>query len=249
MIGVLKAHKSLENIASRHTDLLQVQITKDFAEMDRLEKEKAEKIAELATTSFGAQLWNKAATAAQYVVSGASLVVGSCALLQQGYNAAHMVLVASGISGLAYRILQDTGLLKIITAQFAKSQEAQDKVARYLDMGNLCLSLGLGLAGGLWAHQAGSALLGTAFKTLSLGSLFLQGVKLGQGLIQFKVSLLQKDEAQIIGLIQRMQSQISQVFQRMKDNCKNAEHIIQTSGQVNETMQQTIASLHTRSFS
>lgn len=248
MIGVLKAHTRLEDVASRHVDVLNSQTAKDFAEMDRLELEKAEKIKDLAKTTFSSQLWSPIAKVAQYVVSGASVLVGSSTLLQQGYSTAHMLLVASGISGLAYRVLQDTGLLKIITTQFTTSKQIQEKVSRCLDMGNLCLSLGLGMAGSIWAHQKDLLLLGTALKTQATGTLLLLGAKVGQNAIKFKISLIDKETAKATALLQKLQSYISQVFQKMRQNCKDAERILQTTSQVNETMQQAVASIHTRSF-
>jgi hypothetical protein len=247
MMGVLKAHSRLEDVASRHTDVLGIQTAKDFEEMDRLEQEKAVKIQELVSATFSSKIWNPIAKAAQYVVSGASVLVGSSILLQQGYDTAHMLLVASGISSLAYRILEDTGFLKILTSQFTTSQQIQERASRCLDMGNLCLSLGLGIAGGLWTHQAGSFLSGTVFKTQTASSLFLLGVKIGQGAIKFKVSLIEKETAKVSAALQKVQSYISQIFQRMRQSCKDAERILQTSSQVNETMQQVVASIHTRS--
>jgi hypothetical protein len=157
MLDLLDMHRTVEDTVAKELTLFKEQSNLDLAEIDRLEKEKDEALRQHAEEAASRASWSVLANVAQYLAAGTSIAVGA------SLGSWGTLLVASGISGLGYRLVRDTVGWQSVAGWFSKSVENQKKLVQRIEMGFLAVELGTGLAGGV-----GSCLTG-GFSTLANG--------------------------------------------------------------------------------
>lgn len=156
MPALIHSHQETERVTYKGTKIFEININQEIANLDRLNVEKEEALQKVAKEVQSKNTWSVFSTVAQYIVSASVLVLGAACLASGVGTAPGALLIASGALGLANRIMHDTGGWEAVVSWFTKSEELQHKIARNIEMGMFFLSLGLGLAGGIWAHAAGA---------------------------------------------------------------------------------------------
>lgn len=150
MIRVLEAHQETERLASIRAQNFETETMKRLAEIKRLEGEKEEMFLKEIEAAKGRDTWESFSIVAQYVSSVAAV---SLAFTTGGVSA--ILLGAAGVVGGGIRLLHDTNLMRPILQWYGKSNELQTEIKQNIDTYGFYLQMGLGVAGGLAAWQAG----------------------------------------------------------------------------------------------
>jgi hypothetical protein len=240
MYSRLNTHSELERIADKQTHLLDSQVKQQTAEIEQIEKEKAEKLRKSAEAMQSQHTWSVLSNVAQYLMSGSTIMLGAAVL--PAAPLAGGCLILSGITGLGGRVMHDMGAYPAIAAWLTQSEELQKKIATRLEMGTLFLSFGLGLGGGAWAHSMGA--LATADKAQKIIAGVALGAGIGKGVAEIKGSLLKKRSTHLEADIQEMQVRIDQLYQDMYQDAREAQNLIDTAGEIGDQLKQEISGLH-----
>ncbi len=156
LLDIIDLHNEAEEITTAIIDHTSEQIRSDMALLDKFSNERAAALEQHAREIAARETWGVWATIAQYITTAASVVLGIGLLSNPATATAGGFLIASGGLGLGNRVLNDLGVWNVIPTYFTESVETQQKVARWIDTGMYFLSVGLGLAGGIMAYQAGA---------------------------------------------------------------------------------------------
>ncbi len=147
MYSLIKAHNETERLANKSTDLFNVQVTQSLGEIDKLTTERQEAIRKEAEAAKSRDTWSTLSTVAQYVAGAGAVAFGVAIGGLPGF-----CIAGAGFAGTVNRLAQDTQFI----AWYTKSEELQQIIKQKIEMSAFCLEMGLGLAGGLWAWQAGA---------------------------------------------------------------------------------------------
>ena len=156
MLGLIKLHQKMEEQSGRCADHFSREVERDQTEIERLQKEKEKALLDHAKEMALRNSWSTYANIAQYLTSTASFILGIASISSGIATPAGILLIASGGLGLANRVMTDVGGWKAVASWFTKSEELQRKIASRIDMGGFFLSMGMGLAGGIWAVSTGA---------------------------------------------------------------------------------------------
>lgn len=151
LFKVLTAHNTTEMLSKKRTDLFEADATSRLKDIDRLSLEKEEAFRKELALAKEKDSWSTLSQVASYVTS-----VGAMTLAFSIGGVPGLLLGASGVVGGAVRLAHDTHLMQPILDWWTQSKELQTSIQQEIDMGAMYLQLGLGVAGGMAAWQAGS---------------------------------------------------------------------------------------------
>lgn len=150
MIRILDAHQKTEELAARRAQNFEIEAARSLADIKRLEEEREEAFSRELEATKGRDTWEMFSTVAQYISSVAAVTIA----ISIG-GLAGIMLAAAGVIGGGVRLLNDTNLLQPILDWFTRSRELQTEIKQNIDTYAFYLQMGLGVAGGLAAWQAG----------------------------------------------------------------------------------------------
>lgn len=232
-----------EAINKLDISLSKTEIEDDLEQLKKLNDEKIAALKEHAIKVNSAATWEAIKNVATYFSFATSTIVGYSACINPTLS---VLLIGSGIAGIANRVLTDTGVWKSIASYFVKEEEAQEKVVRYVDMGFSALTTGIGLfnviggsifgvetllANGSWdilkqAGYFGSTLMSAVSTYKSSDS---------KSKVCKNESILTEIEGRHIDLTNSLKSKMTDLEQTVRHNSKIAE-------QVHSTIKSTIES-------
>jgi hypothetical protein len=202
MIGLLQAHKETERLTAKNTRLFETDVNADLKNIEKLSIEKHEALKRAAEEIENRDTWDVLVNVAQYIGSASSIVLGIACIATGVGTAPGALLIASGGLGLLNRVMHDTHGWESVVAWFTESKELQTKIANKIEMGMFLLSLGLGLAGGIWAYSAGAftavaeggrqTFMTKAGQAIALSGAFMgAGSKVGGSIVERRIAHLQ----------------------------------------------------------
>ena len=244
MIGVLQTHHETERLVALNTKLFETEVKAEMAEIDRLTAEKQEALYRSAKESETRNTWGVLSTVAQYIGSASSVVLGIACVASGVGTAPGALLIASGGLGLVNQAMHDTRGWETVASWFTQSEELQTKIAHRIEMGSFFLSLGLGLAGGVWAYQAGAfaaaadagrkAFMGKVGQAVALGSGFMgAGSRLGGAVVEKRIAYLQAQ-------IRELETQMTTGHQNVYQTSADAEKMIDTVQMIGDEVAKAI---------
>lgn len=244
MIGILQTHQETERLAAQNTGLFEREVKAEMAEIDRATAEKQEALHRAAKENETRNTWGVLATVAQYITSASSVVLGIACVASGVGTAPGALLIASGGLGLVNRAMHDTGGWETVVSWFTKSEELQTKIAQKIEMGAFFLSLGLGLAGGIWAYNAGAfaaaanagrqTFMGKVGQAVGLGSAFMgAGSRLGGAVVEKRIAHLQ-------ARIRELETQMTAGHQNVYQTSADAEKMIDTVQMIGDEIAKAI---------
>lgn len=151
MLDVIGSHMETERLTNKSAKIFDAEVAKNFTDIDKLAAEKQEALENEAKAAKARTTWNALSIVSQYVAGIGMIVMGSAC---GGWPAA--LLIGAGVVGIGNRVIHDTNFLQAAVAWYTKSEELQKKITHNIEMGAFFLQMGLGLAGGIWAWQAGT---------------------------------------------------------------------------------------------
>ncbi len=245
MIGILKAHQETERLTDKHTRLFETEVNADIAEIDRLSAEKQEALQAAAKETESRNTWGVLSTVASYIASASAIVLGIACVASGVGSAAGALLIASGGIGLANRVMHDTRGWEAVVSWFTKSEELQIKIAQKIEMGAFFLSLGLGLAGGIWAYSAGAfaaaaetgrqTFMAKAGQIIGLGGAFMgAGSRLGGAIVERRI-------AHLYARIREIETRMTTNHQTIYQTSSDAEKMIDTTQTIGDEVRKAIS--------
>src|SRR3990167_7210609 len=156
MLDILRTQQKTEMLSEKEIEQIDHEIEANFASIERLSAEQEEALKKEAEEAASRDTWGVLATVAQYIVSGSSVILGIASISSGIGMAPGLLLVVSGGLGLTNRVMHDTQGWEAIAAWMTQSEELQYKIAQTMEMSLFVLSLGAGIAGGVWAYQTGA---------------------------------------------------------------------------------------------
>lgn len=211
-----------EQLNAKDVRVTGADIQKCLAENERLSAEKDEVLKEEAQKAAHSQsTWNTLSVIAQYITNMSLLVAGTSL---GGVPA--FLLVGSGVVGLGNRVAHDTNFLQAAVAWWTQSAELQKKYTQKIEMAAFFLQMGMGLAGGVWAVQAGAlaaARTATALDVTRKASTIITsastvagaGTKVGADFYKKRVTDIEAAQNEITGQITTNSQTITQGSQQM----------------------------------
>lgn len=155
MLRALAAHDKTEELAEKSTQLFEKTATQAMHEISRLSEERDASFQREIEAAKNRDTWSTLTVVAQYIGSVSAVAFGAT-IMASGLWVPGLLLALGGVAGGAVRVLRDTDLLQPVIEWFTKSEELQKSIQEKIDTGALCLQIGLGLAGGYAAWQAGA---------------------------------------------------------------------------------------------
>ncbi len=242
---LIQLHLETERQEGKAAQAFRNDITEALDKMERLTAEKQEALEKEAKAMKARDTWTVLGHVAQYVAGASAIIFGATTFTIA--PAAGLLLIASGGLGLINRVLHDTPLLEAIVAWKTESEELQKKYTHQIEMGLFYLQMGLGLAGGIWAWQAGafvaaqaantqtalqnaSSIVTTASAVMSVGS-------------QVGVAIQNKKRADMEALIHRLSGQITTEQQTVYQNISEINRAIEGGQSQVEELRQLIQTL------
>ncbi len=237
-------HKKSEEQAEVSVKLLGEQIKQDMADIEHLAAERQKALEEHAKDIKKRNTWGILGTVAQYVLSAATIALG-IACVSTGVGAGPgALLIASGGLGLFNRVMNDTGAWKAVAAWFTKSEELQRKIAQGIDMGMFFLSLGLGIAGGVWAFKAGAFAAAGALDADAKLNHIAAGIATAAGGAEaaFKIGGAAVDNriAKTDAKMKESDGQSNLDYEEVNENTRQAEKVIRSTEQIGSVLQHAI---------
>lgn len=237
MYGLARTYAAFEETAGRQASLLEKETQDSFEEMSRIEKDKFGKIQELSQTMRSEKKWGTISSIAQTAATGTSLAIGALSLAKGKPTMASMLMLASGVTSVAGKVLQYTGVFNKMASWMTRSKEMEDVIASRLEIGTQCTAIGLGLIGGAAAALQSSVVKDSIAKTWPWAS---SALGFGPRTIEFKKSLVERQSAHINAFLQRSESLINQIYQRIHQTGKDAERLFHTVGEICESLKAAI---------
>lgn len=242
VMRLIALHLQIEEMAKRQTSLFEADVERERQAIDQLEAEKLERLRRQGETSRSETLWQTAANVAGYVVSSGMIGVGAV-LVASGQGAVPgWMFIASGVTGLAGKVLHDTGLHLAAAARFTQSIELQKKIAATIEMGTLTLSLGLGLAGGAWGYAIGGL---DAINQASSLEKAISAVTMTAGLVrggaEVRKAFLKKETAHLEGAHQIADLQREEHNQKLEEITQEMQETLELVAQSSERLRETIS--------
>lgn len=151
MREVLSLQTGVEDTLKRQIDVFRVDSARETKSLEALEEEKTRVLLKHAEEVAAKNSWSVLATVSQYIAGSSAIFMG---IASGGW--AGVALIASGSLGLGNRVIHDTVGWQAVAAWFTRNEALQKSLAHKIEMGSFYLSLGLGLAGGMWAYHAGT---------------------------------------------------------------------------------------------
>jgi cob(I)alamin adenosyltransferase len=227
MLGVIDLHNALEGVTQQCIDQMGEQMRADLKELEHLSEERAAALEQHAREVASQQTWGVWVTIGQYLASAASLILGIGLISTQVGATAGYFLIASGGLGLANRVMNDVGAWSAVAKYFVKSQEMQQKVAQWIDIGVFFLSVGLGLAGGVMAWQSGAFALTRDEVVTKTGQIVaLAGTVLGIG-ARFGQSLAERRAFQLQAQLKKIEGKQFSLRQDLSQCTSDARKTIE----------------------
>lgn len=131
-----------EDLANQKIFLDKTEIEENFQTRKQLDEEKKEALKKHAIKINSSATWDAIKNVATYFSYATSTVIGCSACINPTLS---IILVGSGVAGLANKVLSDTGVWKSISSYFVKQEETQEKVAHYIEGSIFVVTAGLGL--------------------------------------------------------------------------------------------------------
>jgi hypothetical protein len=150
MFKILKANTKTEELTAKKAQIFDLETSSSIADNNRIFDEKQKALQEEAEAAKARTTYSTLSNVAQYVTSVGFIAVGAAV---GGIPGA--VMVASGVIGVGTRIADDTKFLDAAVKWYTKSEELQRSLTRDIEMAAFILQMGLGLASGFAAWQAG----------------------------------------------------------------------------------------------
>jgi hypothetical protein len=242
MLDLLDMHRGVERVVEREVSLFKIQSNIDLKELEKLEMEKQIVFRKYAKEAAASNNWSMFSNIAQYLTSGASIVLGASVFIAK--PRAGGLLIASGIAGLTNRLMHETGGWNAIASWCTKSIEYQKKIAHVCEMTFLGFEFGVGLAGGSMAYKAGAfsiaganrtALANTAANSIKIAGQSIQAVsQLGKSFSDYRVGDLQ-------GKIQMFDALAEERRIAMNQQVTSARNFIETAQDISQEMHKAIA--------
>ncbi|MBU6445962.1 MAG: hypothetical protein KGQ49_01015 [Verrucomicrobia bacterium] len=149
-VRLLETQTKAEELASVQLQQFQADTARSRAEIERLEHEKEEAYRKEIEAVKTRDTWGTLSSVAAYVGSAAAIVGG----LSMG-GVPGILLGAAGVLGGGVKLMNDTHLMRPILEWWTKSHELQKEIQQNINDYAFYLQMGLGVAGGLAAWQAG----------------------------------------------------------------------------------------------
>ncbi|MES2274029.1 MAG: hypothetical protein V4487_07545 [Chlamydiota bacterium] len=246
MIDLLKAHQETERLTHKQSKLFETQVNLDTAELEKLSLEKEEALKKAAQEAATRDTWGVFATVAQYIAHAATIIVGIACIATGVGTAAGALLIASGGLGLLNRVMHDTHGWQAVVSWFTKSQELQIKIANQIEMGAFFLSLGLGLAGGIWAYKAGAfaaaaADVGKQGLIAKIGQVVTVGSTVMGAGSRFGGSVSERRLAHHHARIKEIETQMTTNHQTIYQNSSDVEKMLETNQSIGEEIRKGIS--------
>lgn len=245
MAPLIALHLETERLEGKAAAAFRQDITESLDKMDRLNAEKQEALEKEAKAMKARDTWTVLGHVSQYVAGASAIIFGAATLAIA--PAAGWLLIASGGLGLANRVLHDTPLLETIVAWKTESEELQKKYTHQIEMGLFYLQMGLGLAGGIWAWQAGAFAAAQATTTQAALQKATSIVATASGVMsvgsQVGVAVQNKKRADMEALIHRLSGQITTEQQTIYQNISEINRAIEGGQSQVEELRQLIQTL------
>ncbi|MEN9654506.1 MAG: hypothetical protein RL235_618 [Chlamydiota bacterium] len=139
--------RRIERSAAEAAGLADLNVTSDLKERDAIEAERCQVVRDHAKHVRKAKTWGVLGRIAQYIVAGASVMVGISIGALTGPG---LLLVIGGVLGIASEIFSDTSLYAKIARKFAETDELETKIAGRIQMYVSLLAFGLSAGGCTW---------------------------------------------------------------------------------------------------
>lgn len=245
LIGVVNFQQENQRVTSKDAKLFEKDAKADLAKIDQLTAEKAEAVKRASEELEARKTWDVLSNVAQYIASASAIVLGITCVATGVGTAPGALLIASGGLGLLNRVMHDTHGWEAVVSWFTESKELQAKIAAKIEMGTFLLSLGLGLAGGIWASSAGAfsaiaeggrkALMTKTGQAIAMGGAFLgAGTKLGSSVLERRIAHL---HAQIREIETQMTTRNHTTYQKTTDT----QNMLETNQSVTEEVSKGIS--------
>lgn len=244
MYGLLRQHNKLEGLAAKQTSIFESIIDTNFKEMARLEEEKKGKMLERGAALISEKRWSFLSNVAQSVVSGSAALLGSLQISQNSATPASYLMVASGITSVANRMLHSTGIYTKAASWIAKTAEMKEKIASRLETGMTFLSMGFALAGGAMAAKSSIPSMSDApgkLQSAISGIATLAG--LGRGATDVQRSFIQRQGDHLSAFIQTAETKIMLLYYAIHRGCKEVDHLANSMNDIGENLKNAISGL------
>lgn len=245
MYGILQAHQGLERVCDKQSRIFESQMKVDMAEIDRLELEKTQKLKQQLESAKSEKNWGIFNSVIQYIASGASIALGAACMATGIGVGAGMLLVGSGILGLAARVMHDTGAFKTIASWFTQSIEMQKSIASKIEMGMFFLSCGMGLGGGAWAYKAGAYAAAALTSRIALVKKFSEGIGLatsvGGASARFGLAVIEKKTSDLQATVQVIETKSNEIYQKIYQEGREVQNLLDTTRDIGEEVKNAIS--------
>ncbi len=151
MLDVLRAQNRAEELAKDKVEQFETSAKKSQAKIDELSSKNAEIFRKEVEAAKNRDTWSTFAVVAQYISSVSAITLGASIGGVPGF-----LIGAAGVVGGGVRLAHDTHLLEPIIEWVTESKELQASIQQNIDLYGFYLQMGLGLAGGVAAYQAGT---------------------------------------------------------------------------------------------
>ncbi len=223
-LTILAMHNNAEASSARHLDLIKETIQRSSNELDHLNLKKAEEVQKHAEVVTEEKTWSQFSAVAEYFSYALSLVTGTALVATGVGSVAGSFLIAAGGLGLANRVLVDTNGWKNLSAYFTKSIELQTTISQWTSSSFSFLSMGFGLAGGVFALQSGGLrLIDAALSTEKFIEKLTVITGLSTSTIHMGVTIKQKQISNALAVLQKIDGPLFEARQTLSENSQEAK--------------------------
>ena len=140
--------------------------------------------------------------------------------------------------------MSDTGGWKAVASWFTKSEELQVKWARRIDVGLFFVSVGLGIAGGIWAYKVGA--LGAAAAGTTASKIEKIGTGLGlvgtivQGSSRIGEATIDRKVGNLTMKIKEEEGAMTLLYHGSSEKAKNVEGTLEGSQSTGDGIQRAV---------
>ncbi len=245
MVGIIQAHQETERLTEKFSKQFESEVKADLAEIERLSAEKQEALQNAAKETESRNTWGVLSTVASYIASASAIVLGIACIASGFGTAAGALLIASGGIGLVNQVMHDTHGWEAVVSWFTKSEELQIKIAQKIEMGAFFLSLGLGLAGGIWAYSAGAfaaaASAGRQTMTAKIGQIIgIGGAFMGAG-SRLGGAVVERRIAHLHARIREIETRMTTDHQNVYLSSSDAEKMIDSTQTIGDEVRKAIS--------
>lgn len=236
MREVLSVQPAVENTLRRQLDLFRGDSAQGTKSLEELQEAKETALRNYAEEIATKNSWSVLSKVSQYIASSSTIFMG---VTIGGW--AGVALIASGGLGLGNRAVHDTVGWQAVTGWFTKNQEIQKSLAQKIEMGSFYLSLGLGLAGGMWAYKTGALALrqGSSIYAVAaskIGKVIGTATTISGTAANFGESYASKKVENLRADLKVIEADITKKNQNMSDLCREVSDVLDTTETVTDAM-------------